>query len=184
MTLSGLIKVNNKRALCVILLHFVYAVTGTLDLYIYQYAINNLGSGNLGGFIYWQVIELIPTISGFFILPIATYLFNKQIQEYVDEIRTKMVKHFYVTNNLTTAKMQNQLQSNLDLLTSKYALPWIEILSNLFIILMSVGALFDLNWIFAIVTAFFIVLDLYYLRLWQSELLKQICKSPNKTENF
>lgn len=161
MTLSGLIKVNNKRALCVILLYFVYAITGTLDLYIYQYAINNLGSGNLGGFIYWQVIELIPTISGFFILPIATYLFNKQIQEYVDEIRTKMVKHFYVTNNLTTAEMQNQLQSNLDLLTSKYALPWIEILSNLFIILMSLGALFNLNWIFAIVTAFFIVLDLY-----------------------
>lgn len=123
MTLSGLIKVNNKRAFCVILLYVVYAVTGTLDLYIYQYAINHLGSGNLGGFIYWQVIELIPTISGFFILPIATYLFNKQIQEYVDEIRTKMVKHFYVTNNLTTAEMQNQLQSNLDLLTSKYALP-------------------------------------------------------------
>ncbi|BDR61132.1 ATP-binding cassette domain-containing protein [Lactobacillus xylocopicola] len=161
MTLSGLIKVNNKRAFWVIFLYLMFAITGTIDLYIYQYAINNLGSGNLSGFIYWQIIELIPTICGLFILPTASYLFNKQIQEYVDELRTRMVKYLYATNHLTTSEMQNHLQNNLDLLTNDYALPWISILSNLFIILLSLGALLSLNWIFVILTAFFIVLDLY-----------------------
>ncbi|MCT6892277.1 MAG: ABC transporter transmembrane domain-containing protein, partial [Lactobacillus sp.] len=71
-----------------------------------------------------------------------------------------MVDHFYTENDATVAQMQNYLQSNLDTLTSDFALPWVNVLSNLFIILLSAGVLFSLNWSFVLLTAIFVLIDL------------------------
>ena len=160
MTLKGLIGSNKQRAIFIILLYFIFAVTGSLDQYFFQFAVNGLSVGNLPVYIRWQLIEFIPVVCGVFILPLATYLFNAQIQEYLDQIRGQMVDHFYTENDATVAQMQNYLQSNLDTLTSDFALPWVNVLSNLFIILLSAGVLFSLNWSFVLLTAIFVLIDL------------------------
>ena len=160
MTLRGLISSNKQRAIFIILLYFIFAVTGSLDQYFFQFAVNGLSVGNLPVYIRWQLIEFIPVVCGVFILPLATYLFNAQIQEYLDQLRGQMVDHFYTENDATVAQMQNYLQSNLDTLTSDFALPWVNVLSNLFIILLSAGVLFSLNWSFVLLTAIFVLIDL------------------------
>lgn len=160
MTLKGLIGSNKRRAIFIILLYFIFAVTGSLDQYLFQFAVNGLSVGNLPVYIRWQLIEFIPVVCGVFSLPLATYLFNAQIQEYLNQLRGQMVDHFYTENDATVAQMQNYLQSNLDTLTSDFALPWINVLSNLFIILLSVGVLFSLNWSFVLLTAIFVLIDL------------------------
>lgn len=143
-----------------ILFYFIFAVTGSLDQYLFQFAVNGLSVGNLPVYIRWQLIEFIPVVCGVFSLPLATYLFNAQIQEYLNQLRGQMVDHFYTENDATVAQMQNYLQSILDTLTSDFALPWINVLSNLFIILLSVGVLFSLNWSFVLLTAIFVLIDL------------------------
>ena len=165
MTLKGLISSNKQRAIFIILLYFIFAVTGSLDQYFFQFAVNGLSVGNLPVYIRWQLIEFIPVVCGVFILPLATYLFNAQIQEYLDQLRGQMVDHFYNKNDATVPQMQNYLQSNLDTLTSDFALPWVNVLSNLFIILLSAGVLFSLNWSFVLLTAIFVLIDLSLLKI-------------------
>ena len=169
MNLSGLFKINRKRATFVLLLYFVYAITGTIDFYLFQFAVNALGAGNLSEYIKWQVFEFIPAFLGITILPLATYLFNQQIQDYIDKLRSKMVSHFYAENDLNVAQMQNNLQNNLDILTIDYALPWIDIVSNFLIILLSVGALFNLNWTFVLLTGILVLINLYLPKVMQKK---------------
>lgn len=169
MNLSGLFKINRKRATFVLLLYFVYAITGTIDFYLFQFAVNALGAGNLSEYIKWQVVEFIPAFLGITILPLATYLFNQQIQDYIDKLRSKMVSHFYAENDLNVAQMQNNLQNNLDILTIDYALPWIDIVSNFLIILLSVGALFNLNWTFVLLTGILVLINLYLPKVMQKK---------------
>lgn len=137
MNLQGLLKINQKRATFVLLLYLIYSIAGTIDFYLFQFAVNSLEDGNLTEYIKWQVVQFIPAFFGICILPLADFLFNQQIQDYIDDLRSKMVRYFYAKNDLNVTQMQN----NLDTLTTDYALSWIAIISNFFIILLSVGAL-------------------------------------------
>lgn len=184
MTLKGLVNSNRARAFWIILLYFIFAVTGALDQYFFQYAVNGLSVSNLSVYLHWQLIEFVPVICGVVILPLATYLFNAQIQEYLDQLRGQMVAHFYNENDATVAQMQNYLQNNLDTLTSDYALPWINVLSNLFIIVLSAGVLFSLNWSFVLLIAIFIVINLSLPRIMARMTSEASRKVMQKTSSF
>ena len=90
------------------------------------------------------------------ILPLATCIFNEQIQEYLDQIRGQM----YTESDTTVVQMQGYLQSNLNTLTTGLALQWVNVLSNLHIILLSAGVLFSLSWTFVLLAAVFALIDL------------------------
>ena len=95
-----------------------------------------------------------------------------------------MVDHFYTENDATVAQMQNYLQSNLDTLTSNFALPWVNVLSNLFIILLSAGVLFSLNWSFVLLTAFFVLIDLSLPKIMARMTLEASRKVMQNTSAF
>lgn len=63
-----------------------------------------------------------------------------------------------------------------NLLKIDYALPWIDIVSNFLIILLSVGTLFNLNWTFVLLTGILVLINLYLPKVMQKRLLKLVHK--------
>lgn len=63
-----------------------------------------------------------------------------------------------------------------NLLKIDYALPWIYIVSNFLIILLSVGTLFNLNWTFVLLTGILVLINLYLPKVMQKRLLKLVHK--------
>lgn len=66
----------------------------------------------------------------------------------------------YTESDTTVVQMQSYLQSNLNTLTTGLALQWVNVLSNLHIILLSAGVLFSLSWTFVLLAAVFALIDL------------------------
>lgn len=56
-----------------------------------------------------------------------------------------------------------------NLLKIDYALPWIDIVSNFLIILLSVGTLFNLNWTFVLLTGILVLINLYLPKVMQKK---------------
>ena len=108
MTLRELLKTNIPRAILIIGLYLIYAVSGTLCEYLFKYAINDITKRNFKGYVYWQIILMMIGLISVILLPIASTFFSRQIQDYLHEIRKDIVHHFYnESNDEKTSVMQN-----------------------------------------------------------------------------
>lgn len=153
MSLKELFKSNYWRGSLIILLYVAYAIAGTLTEYLFKYAMDDITKGKLNGFIFWELIIVITNVLAAVILPIATVAFSRQTQNYVHTIRSEIMHHFYNEEDNKVSEMQNDLTGNLKLLVDDYATPWVQILSGLLQIGLSIAVLVSLNWILIIVTA-------------------------------
>ncbi|MEB3364536.1 hypothetical protein SDC49_16050 [Lactobacillus sp. R2/2] len=61
----------------------------------------------------------------------ATWLYSRQLQQYIGLIRDNLVKHYYHSKSVSTAAMVNNLNNNLQLLTDQYGNQFLRILSSL-----------------------------------------------------
>ncbi len=89
--------------------------------YIIQFAYNQLAKNILIGFLFFIVSSIFLSFLSTLLSSLATYLFSKQTQKYIHYIRDKIVKHYYYNNNSKVAEMENELNSNLQLLNKNYA---------------------------------------------------------------
>ncbi|MDF7638428.1 ABC transporter ATP-binding protein [Lactobacillus sp. ESL0791] len=152
MTLKGLCKSNLPRIIFILLLYVVLAFGSTMTEYLGRFYTSALAVGNLHDFIFWILIEIGVGIVTTILSPWSTYLFTKQIQGYLDGIRDRIVRHYYGANNETVAQMQNDLGNNMQVLSDNYAAPWVQIWSNVLMIIMSVATLLVLHWSLIIAT--------------------------------
>ncbi|MDF7638331.1 ABC transporter ATP-binding protein [Lactobacillus sp. ESL0791] len=146
MNLKGLIKTNWLRAILVLGIYVVYSYAGTMQEYVFKYVTNELAGGKLPQFFFWLLVQIGMGLLTVLLLPLATCLFTKQIQEYVHQLRSKLLQYYYFAGSEKVADMQNDLVNNMKVLTDDYATPWISIWSNLIIMAMSIGVLFSLHW--------------------------------------
>ncbi len=162
MSLKNLFKVNILRGSLLLLIYLLYSYTGTITTYLFRYALNALTRKDLTTFLYWCSVEILVAIVSSIFLATSTYLFNKQIQQYIHMLRDKVIHQYYRNGDGKVAKMQNILNNNMKILTDEYAKPWILILSSTLMLLMSIGVLFSMHWSLVLVTVItcIIVLDL------------------------
>lgn len=154
MTFKELIKSNIPRSILIIGLYILYAITGALGEYLFKNSLNNILKGNFNGYIYWTFVQAAMEIGAAVLLPIATIALTRQSQNYLHQIRSDIMKHYYnSSNDEKVSKMQNELTDNLKLLTTNFLTPWVSILSGILEIFISVGILLKMNWTLVLVSA-------------------------------
>lgn len=155
MSLKDLLKSNIPRAIIMMMVYVIAAIADTLNNYLLKYATDNLTKGNWNRAVLWLLIITGVGLLSFFLSPLATYLFNIQIQKYLHQIRARIMKQYYEQGTEQITEIENQLVNNLKVLTDNYANPWINILSMLLKVLMAITAMFTMHW--SLVTATFLV---------------------------
>ncbi|MBT8831117.1 ABC transporter transmembrane domain-containing protein, partial [Lactobacillus delbrueckii subsp. bulgaricus] len=72
---------------------------------------------------------------------LATYLFSKQTQKYIHSIRHKLISEYYHDKAPKVAEMENELNSNLQVLTKNYADQSLSIIQSSFLLVTSISSL-------------------------------------------
>ncbi|MDF7638348.1 ABC transporter ATP-binding protein [Lactobacillus sp. ESL0791] len=169
MQLKGLIKINYLRASTILLLEIANALAITYGSYIIITAYNQLSGNNLFLFVLIVVASLVMQFGGYLLSALANYLFSKQIQDYIHQIRSQMIKHYYQNKPLAVANMQNELNNNLQILTDSYANQLLNILNSILLVITSIGTLFILNWRLVLLTVVLALVTLYIPRFAQKQ---------------
>lgn len=160
MDLKGLYKSNRRRFNLIILLLFLTAFANTMSSYLYKPAVDYLAKDNLKNTLYYFFIMILIGLLSIVIEAFAQTVYSKQVQEYLGLLRQKIVAHFYAKNDTSLSEMQNNLSSNLDMLSDNYAMPLQTIISNSFTLIMIIGVLIQLNWSLLVLTAVLAVINL------------------------
>ncbi|MCT3602519.1 ABC transporter ATP-binding protein [Lactobacillus acidophilus] len=160
MDLKGLYKSNRRRFNLIILLLFLTAFANTMSSYLYKPAVDYLAKDNLKNTLYYFFIMILIGLLSIVIEAFAQTVYSKQVQEYLGLLRQKIVAHFYAKNDTSVSEMQNNLSSNLDMLSDNYAMPLQTIISNSFTLIMIIGVLIQLNWSLLVLTAVLAVINL------------------------
>lgn len=160
MTIKELMKFSLPRTILVIGLYLIYGVSGALGEFLFKNALNGITQGNMRQFILWIGVSSALEILTVILLPLASTVFARQIQNYLHQIRKEIMHHYYQKHDGKVAEMQNQLTGNLKMLTDDYATPWITILSGLIEIISCIGLLISMNWWLLVFTVIFAVITL------------------------
>lgn len=184
MSLKNLLKSNIPRALSIMTAYVVYSFALTYGQYIFQYGLNSLTERNLRGFAFWLLSELGLELFAYVLLPIATFFFNKQVQEYLHQIRKHLMLRYYAEGTAKVSEMQNELGNNLKVLTDNYATPWITIWSKLLTMVLSIGALFSLHWSLILATAIIGLITICLPKLSEKKLAQTTAEATQKNESL
>lgn len=160
MTIKGLFKSNKTRFILIILLLLLLAIFTTLSDYLFKPAIDNLAKGNLQlTLLFIGMMVLAQVLSSIF-NAVAQTTYSRQTQDYIGLLRRKIIAHFYAKNDETLSEMENELSSNMDMLTENYASPFLTILSNSFTLILIIGVLIQLNGSILVLTAILAIINL------------------------
>ena len=180
MSLKELLKTNIPRSVFILIVFSGYAICGTLGTYLFKYAINDLTKGHWDRFVFWLVVDFVISIFSVLLLPLGTFLFNKQIQECLHNIRAELMRHYYQSNTYKVSNIQNQLNNNLKILTDDYATPWIQVWTNLLSIIMAIGTLLTLHWSLILFVAITAVIVLTLPKIMSKKLSSSTAEASKK----
>lgn len=169
MEIKELFRQNIPRAILIIFLFVLYTLGGTVNEYLFKYALNDITAGNLTGYVQWQAIELALALLVALLLPVATQTMTRQVQNYIHQIRKDLTHHYYAGGDEKVSKMQNELTANLKLLDNDYATPWIDILSAVLQIVFGVALLISMNWLLLLFTAILAVVTLLLPKIMEKK---------------
>lgn len=169
MEIKELFRQNIPRAILIIFLFVLYTLGGTVNEYLFKYALNDITAGNLTGYVQWQAIELALELLVALLLPVATQTMTRQVQNYIHQIRKDLTHHYYAGGDEKVSKMQNELTANLKLLDNDYATPWIDILSAVLQIVFGVALLISMNWLLLLFTAILAVVTLLLPKIMEKK---------------
>ncbi|MCX8724677.1 ATP-binding cassette domain-containing protein [Lactobacillus sp. B4007] len=172
MSIKELFKSNIPRGMFILLAYVLYAIAETLNNYLIKFATDNLTKKAWTSAVMWLVIIAIMGLFTFFLLPLGTYLFNQQIQNYLHQIRTHMMKHYYGQKSVNVAEMANQLGNNLKILTDNYAKPWIDIWSTILRVILAITAILTMHWSIVIATILITIIVLLLPKILEKRLAR------------
>lgn len=167
----------------VIILEILYAIGSAVSSYIIQFAYNQLVRNLLSGFLLFIISSILLSFFATALVSMATYLFSKLSQENVHQIRHRMVEKYYYSRAPKVAEMDNELNSNLQLITKNYANQVLSIMQASFLLITSVSSLFLMNWMLMIVALVLSIITLYIPRLTRSKnslITKQLSRKNSK----
>lgn len=98
--------------------------------------------------IFSAALQLLDTI----LQSINMVLYNQQVQDYIHNIRNNISRYFFHKSEEKVAEIQNDLDTNMQELTSKYTTPLLVLGRRILTILFSIGVLFTFNWSLVVLT--------------------------------
>ncbi len=153
MTISGLYKTNHMRFAGIILSYLLASLTLILNSYLLMYLVEYIKNRDLRHWLQFFVLEIIVSISSYLFPRLATYLTQKQIQEYDHLIRQKIIRSYYVQNSeVSVAIAQNHLINDLNILNDSYLSNFFYVISDALTIVFAALTLLLIHWLLLLVT--------------------------------
>lgn len=184
MKLSNLIKTNILNSIIIVSLIVIYGCGTAFSSYVIKFAYNSLSKSNFFQFLYFILVSLITGLVAFIINSVATWLYSRQLQQYIGLIRDNLVKHYYRSKSVSTAAMINNLNNNLQLLTDQYANQVLRILSSLFVMVTSTIALVMFHWSIAVLVVTLVIITLLVPKLTHKALTKATKKISEQNKKY
>ena len=184
MKLSNLIKTNILNSILIVSLIVIYGCGTAFSSYVIKFAYNSLSKSHFFQFLYFILVSLITGLVAFIINSVATWLYSRQLQQYIGLIRDNLVKHYYHSKSVSTAAMVNNLNNNLQLLTDQYANQVLRILSSLFVMITSTIALVMFHWSIAVLVVTLVIITLLVPKLTHKALTKATKKISEQNKKY
>lgn len=184
MKLSALIRTNILNSILIVSLIVTYGFGTALSSFIIKFAYNSLSKSHFTQFLYFILLSLIIGFLAFIINSVATWLYSRQLQQYIGLIRKRLINHYYHSKAVPTAAMINNLNNNLQLLTDQYGNQLLHILSSLFVMISSTVALIMFHWSIAILVVFLVFVTLSVPKLTHKALKKSTRKISEQNKRY
>ena len=118
MSFKGLYSVNKLRMTALLILEFLTSGLTIGVSYINTYQIMAVKEGKWQQFIVLIMAALFAFVISYIGLNVCQYWIEKQIQQYNHQVRAKIVNHYFYDQKVhNTAKVQNRLTNDLNLIT-------------------------------------------------------------------
>lgn len=167
MNLKDLFKTNKLRFIAICLLVAIEILCATSVTYFMTPAFNYIKQNKLNIFlifiIFSAALQLLDTI----LQSINMVLYNQQVQDYIHNIRNNISRYFFHKSEEKVAEIQNDLDTNMQELTSKYTTPLLVLGRRILTILFSIGVLFTFNWSLVVLTLLLSFIGLYLPKIFE-----------------
>ena len=167
MNIKGIFKVNKVRFINISLLLILDIICSTSVTYLMTPAFNAIKQNNLRLFLIFIVLSAIFQFVSTILNSISNILYSRQIQDYIHVIREKISEHIFLKNNENIAEIQNNLNSNMQELTSKYAKPLFLLAHRILSMTLSLEVLFTFNWTLVALTILLSFIGLYIPKVFE-----------------
>ena len=168
MKLSGIFRINKGRFILILLMIILAAVIDTLSQYLMTPAFNNLKNLNFLGFVIFIALSRLCDICRLLLGSGSDYLYSKQSQGYLHQIRKKISLYLFKKQIDDTASVQNNLAANLDQLTRNYLKPIKAAFLDGLMVIFSIVVLFSYNWSLVFLTLILTLVSLLLPKVFEN----------------
>lgn len=167
MSINGIFRTNKARFIStgILLILEIMCLTGAT--YFMTPAFNYIKRNKVNLFLLFIVVSAVLQFTDTILNSVITILYNQQIQDYIHKIRSNISRSVFIKGNKNVAEIQNNLNSNMQELTSKYTTPLLILCRRVLTILFSVGVLFTFNWSLVALTLLLSFIGLYLPKLFE-----------------
>lgn len=184
MSFQKLIKTNLLLFIVIIVLEILFAAGSAISSYIIQFAYNQLVKNILLGFLLIIASSVFLSFISYILSSLATYLFSKQTQKYIHSIRHKLISEYYHDKAPKVAEMENELNSNLQVLTKNYADQSLSIIQSGFLLVTSISSLLLMNWMLTLLAIILSVITLYIPRFTRQKASNATQKVASRNSKY
>ena len=184
MSFQKLIKTNLLLFIVIIVLELLFAAGSAISSYIIQFAYNQLVKNILLGFLLIIASSVFLSFVSYILSSLATYLFSKQTQKYIHSIRHKLISKYYHDKAPKVAEMENELNSNLQVLTKNYADQSLSIIQSGFLLVTSISSLLLMNWMLTLLAIILSVITLYIPRFTRQKASNATQKVASRNSKY
>ncbi|MCT7856767.1 MAG: ABC transporter ATP-binding protein/permease [Lactobacillus iners] len=184
MSFQKLIKTNLLLFIVIIVLELLFAAGSATSSYIIQFAYNQLVKNILLGFLIIIASSVFLSFVSYIFSSLATYLFSKQTQKYIHSIRHNLISKYFHDKAPKVAEMENELNSNLQVLTKNYADKSLSIIQSSFLLVTSIGSLLLMNWMLTLLALILSVITLYIPRFTRQRASNATQKVVNRNSKY
>lgn len=184
MNIKGFYEIHRGRFILVFAMVTIGMAIDTSTQYLMTPAYNNLKNLNFSGFLFFLILTQVLDLMRLLLISGSDYLFSQQTQNYLHKIRIKISRFIFKNNITETAKVQNDLNANLDQLTKNYATPLKNVYMYALDVILSIIILFYFNWILAILTLILTIISLVLPKLFENMTSKATIQVTEKNKSL
>lgn len=167
MNFGNLFKINKIRFTSICILLVLEVLCATRVTYLMTPAFNYIKQNKLNLFLIFIALSAALQFISIILGSTNTILYNQQVQEYIHQIRNNISKYLFVKGNNKVSEIQNNLNGNMQELTSKYTSPLLTLMKRIAGVLCSIGVLFTFNWSLVVLTLILSFIGLYLPKLFE-----------------
>ena len=178
MKLKDLLKLNIPLSVVIIFLTLLGSISIAYKNYILSITINALIAKSWSKWWLFTFLEMITDILGHFLKRLGIYLFSKQSQAYIHQIRYRITENYFSkTDNISkVSTMQNRLTNDLNMLYDLYLTPTYRIWGLVCDIIFSSTMIFTFNPFLLALTFILAIILLFVPKILSNSLQKATTK--------